>query len=221
MAVLAESIKIRKRAAYVFGSEATVCKQIIRELKEKDWYVYEENLKDCSKDKIAKSVAKIQSIQPYLDMVVLGNDEELFNLDFMQKESNWNKAVEKYDQNINMNLTVIHFLLPLLDAGDMKRICYVNTRASSNNLCNDSKDYLDHIIGAARNMQAVMLKNRLQSEGYTFRIYSYDKDRQGKVSGSFAIDYFLQDRSVDPGSSQHSDEKRLVMRDEEGRELPW
>jgi hypothetical protein len=77
------------------------------------------------------------------------------------------------------------------------------------------------MIGAARNMQAVILKNRLQPEGYTFRIYCARKDGSKEGIGNYAADYLISDRSLELGNSIHSDEYRLVMRDEEGRELPW
>jgi hypothetical protein len=230
MAILTDARDERKRAAYLFGSEATVSNQIAKELREKDWIVYEMNRTNCTESAIIKSAEEIRCSLSYLDMLILGYDEELSAIDLLKDPENFQKAGEKYEQSINLNLMVVHYLLPFLDAGNGKRICYVNTGDSSNNLCRDYGNYLSHIVGAALNMQAVILKNRLQPEGYTFRIYCLQEGNENnhqvglkdcENAGKYAVHYFTQDRSYDPNSEVHSDEKRLVMRNEEGREVPW
>ncbi|MDF2538319.1 MAG: family NAD(P)-dependent oxidoreductase [Herbinix sp.] len=252
MAVLADKYNMKKRAAFVFGSESTVCRQIIQELTNWGWYVYEEKLQGCTQESILQAAQKVKNdlsvlcesqenllqsgldecghthdpekvekqVAMGLDLLILGNDDELPSIHILENEAAWNKAVEKYEQIINKELLVIHHMLPLLDAGSMKRICYVNTADASINRCYDTKRHLSHIIGAARNMQATILMNRLQPEGYTFRIYACREEKR-ELAGCYAAEYFIEDRSLEPDNLKHSDECRLIMRDEEGREIPW
>ncbi len=210
-----------KNTAFLYGSETIVGRQIIRDLKKSGWNVIEKEIKNNSKESFDQQVSVLLKEHIKIDLLVLGYDEEITAVDIWNSQEEWDQAVEKYEQNINRNLILIHRLLPLMDAGDGKRICYVNSIASSNNLCRDTKHYLNHMIGAARNMQAAILKNRLQPEGYTFRIFGYEEGERKHQDSFCVVDYFLKDRSIDPGSNQHSDEFRLVMRDSEGREVPW
>ena len=69
-----------------------------------------------------------------------------------------------------------------------------------------------------RGMAIHTLFNRLVEEGFTFRVLVLDDFSAGEAS--YALTYFLQDRSLDD-SVLHADEKRLVMRDKYEREIPW
>lgn len=109
--------------------------------------------------------------------------------------------------------------LPLLDRGNKKRLCFITSLDSSINNTRTS-DHWERIISASCNMAVKTLFNRLNPLGYTFRIYGAE-DYNNLAEVSYAVRYMLQDRSLEEESHQHSDEKRIVIRDKQEREYPW
>ena len=67
---------------------------------------------------------------------------------------------------------------------------------------------------AACNMMVKLLFNELNPKGYTFRVFAGSDMR-------YAAEYILRDRSLDPGSDAHSDEKKLRMRTDKAQDLAW
>ncbi len=115
-------------------------------------------------------------------------------------------------------LSTINAYLPLMKEGGTKRLCFITTLRSSMNHMSGN-DHWERIIAASCNMAIRILFNRLAKEGFTFRVFGTEDFRED--SASYAMDYFLQDRSLEEESDLHSDEKRLVLRDKYEREYAW
>ena len=111
--------------------------------------------------------------------------------------------------------------LPLLEAGQGRRICCVTTVQSSNNAACDCADYPAHVSKAPLNMAMNQLFNGLRPKGYTFRMYCKDPAAAPERAGEYAVEYFTRNRSNEPESYKHSDENRLVLRDWMNIEIPW
>jgi hypothetical protein len=112
--------------------------------------------------------------------------------------------------------------MPLLEKGDDKRICFVNTVGSSNFYCEDTADFPAHVSRAPLNMAAKLLFNELHPEGYTFRIYCKDEHATEEKAGEWAAEFFIRGRSLQPTDPPcHSDENRCVLYDWRARELPF
>jgi NAD(P)-dependent dehydrogenase (short-subunit alcohol dehydrogenase family) len=130
-----------------------------------------------------------------------------------------------YDVNALGGLRIVGALLPLLDAGAMKRLCFVSSEAGSIGRTTRTAMYGYCMSKAALNMATHILFNDLRPQGYTFRVYhpgwlrTYmrgEKSTRGNLEpGEAAVPalaYFLADRD---------DEDRLVLRDWQGEEWPW
>jgi NAD(P)-dependent dehydrogenase (short-subunit alcohol dehydrogenase family) len=130
-----------------------------------------------------------------------------------------------YDVNAVGPLRVVDALLPLTQAGGLKRLCFVSSEAGSINRCRRDSWYGYCMSKTALNMAVSMLFNRLRPEGYTFRLYhpgwmrSYmggskntEADLEPEEAAVPAVTYFLRDRA---------DEDRLILRDWQGHEWPW
>ena len=126
-----------------------------------------------------------------------------------------------YEYNSLGPLRTIEAFLPLLEKGGGKRICAVTSVDSSNNMTRDMRDFPGHVSKAPLNMAMNQLFNGLRPEGYTFRMYGKDPTAGPDKAGEFAVEYFTRNRSNEPESYKHSDEKRLVLRDWMGIEIPW
>lgn len=136
-------------------------------------------------------------------------------------EQDYAELMNAYEYNSIGPLRAVDAFLPLLKAGDGKRICAVTSPASSNNATRDFADFPGHISKAPLNMALNQLFNGLRPEGFTFRVYCKDPKASPDRAGEFAAEYFIRNRSNEPESYKHSDENRLVMRDWMGIELPW
>lgn len=134
-------------------------------------------------------------------------------------ETDYDALLKAYDDTALELLRKTAEYLPLLDRGTKKRLCFITSTESSINNTRTS-DHWERIISAACNMAVKTLFNRLSPLGYTFRIYGAE-DFQDLTEASYAVRYMLQDRSLEEEAWQHSDEKRIVIRDKQEREYPW
>lgn len=135
--------------------------------------------------------------------------------------SDWDRTEKLYRAWVIGFLQALQKAVPYLERGALKRICYLNPACGSINACRDKADYGPHMCAAAINMQINLLHNRLRPLGYTFRLFGIREDDDSERQAAAAYWYFLGNRSIDPDSAKHEDENRLVMRDAEGREIPF
>jgi NAD(P)-dependent dehydrogenase (short-subunit alcohol dehydrogenase family) len=139
-----------------------------------------------------------------------------------------------YNVNALGPLRVAEAFLPLLERGQMKRLCFVSSEAGSINRAQRTAWFGYCSSKAALNMAVRLLFNRLRPQGYTFRLYhpgwvrSYmsgakntTADLEPEEAAVPALAYFLRERGHDPHVATRSDEGRLVLRDYQGVEWPW
>ncbi len=131
-------------------------------------------------------------------------------------------------------LRVVEAFLPLLEASELKRLCFVSSEAGSVNRA-ERKSWFGYCASkTALNMGVRLLFNRLRPRGFTFRLYhpgwmrtymSGDKntvaDLEPEQAAVPALAYFLRDRGHDPHLASRTDEDRLVLRDNRGVEWPF
>jgi NAD(P)-dependent dehydrogenase (short-subunit alcohol dehydrogenase family) len=130
-----------------------------------------------------------------------------------------------YDVNALGPVRVVEAFLPLMDRGEMKRLCFVSSEAGSIGACGRESWYSYCMSKAALNRAVRIMFNHLRPDGYTFRLYhpgwmrtymSGQKNLKANLepeeAARLALDYFL---------GPAPDEDRLVMRGPEGDEWPW
>jgi NAD(P)-dependent dehydrogenase (short-subunit alcohol dehydrogenase family) len=142
----------------------------------------------------------------------------------MDLEAVWNS----FQVNALGPVCLVESLLPLLDCGGMKRLCFVSSEVSSIALMKNRGDssYPYPMSKAALNMGVRLMHNQLFSQGYIFRLFhpGWMKRRMqdGSLSelakydpdyiGAIAAKYF---------ETPLRDEHRLVMTDYSGYEWPY
>lgn len=156
-----------------------------------------------------------------IDMLVINLDRAYQDDGSILEPQNFDALLEAYELFSVAPLRAVNAFYPLLSRGEGKRICVVTTKDSSNNLCEDTSQYVSHVARAPLNMAMNLLFNGLRPEGYTFRMYCKDTDAEPSQIGAYAAEYFIRNRSNEPWDPKHSDENRMVLRDSMGRELPW
>ncbi len=143
----------------------------------------------------------------------------------IREAQDYDEMHRMYDINALGPLRVVEAFLPLMDAGGLKRLCFVSSEAGSISRAGRTSSYGYTMSKAGLNMATRILFNHLRPEGYTFRVYhpgwirsymSGVKSTEGKLEPEEAavpaLAYFL-DAQID--------EDTLVMRDWQGEEWPW
>jgi hypothetical protein len=165
------------------------------------------------------SLAACKKVGVAVDMLLVNIDRDFGDAEAtIEGETDYGALLTAYKYNCLGVLYAVNAFMPLLEKGELKRICVVTTKAASNNACFESADIYAHISRAPLNMAMTQLFNRLRPEGYSFRLYCKET-----VNGNdaWAVDYFTRARSYEPEDLKHSDEERLVIRDAYAREVPW
>jgi hypothetical protein len=165
------------------------------------------------------SLAARKKVGVAVDMLLVNIDRDFdYANATIESEIDYDALIIAYQYNCLGVLYAVNTFMPLLEKGELKRICVVTTKDASINSCEGVSDYGAHLSRAPLNMAMTQLFNQLRPEGYTFRLYCKDT-----VSGNdaWAVDYFTRARSYEPEDLMHSDEERLIMRDAYAREVPW
>jgi len=146
----------------------------------------------------------------------------------LREKPDYDEMLTLYNVNALGPLRCVEALLPLMDRGAMRRLCFVSSEAGSIG-CAERKAWYSYCMSkAALNMGVKNIFNLLRPEGYTFRLYhpgwmrSYIGGSKGtrapmepEEAAVPALAHFLED---------YGDEKtedQLVMKDWRGREWPW
>ncbi len=143
----------------------------------------------------------------------------------IRASQNYDEMHRLYDVNALGPLRVVEAFISLLDAGTLKRLCFVSSEAGSINRAQRTAWYGYCMSKTALNMGVRIMHNHLRPEGYTFRLYhpgwirSYmggekntEADLEPEEAAEYALPFFLRPRA---------DEDRLVLMDYLGREWPF
>jgi len=139
-------------------------------------------------------------------------------------ELNFDDMLREYNVNALGALRMVKAFLPLLEAGQTKRLCFVSSEAGSVEASQRTGWFGYCMSKAALNMAVKNLHNDLAGQGYSFRLYhpgwlrtymSGSKNTEAHMEpeegAAFALKYFLDDAVEDT----------LVLRDWEGKVWPW
>jgi NAD(P)-dependent dehydrogenase (short-subunit alcohol dehydrogenase family) len=143
----------------------------------------------------------------------------------IREQLDYDEMRRLYETNTLGPLRVAEAFLPLVEAGELRRLCFVSSEAGSIGAAQRTSWYGYCMSKAALNMAVRIMFNDLRPAGFTFRVYhpgwvrSYiggaknmEADLEPEVAAAPALAYFTQTRD---------DEDRLVLRDWRGQEWPW
>lgn len=142
----------------------------------------------------------------------------------MDLEAVWNS----FKVNALGPMRLVESFLPLLDRGDIKRLCFVSSEVSCIALMKHRGDspFPYPMSKASLNMGVRLLHNQLFPEGYSFRLFhpGWMKRRMqnGSLSETALYDPdFIGDIAAKYFETPLHDEHRLVMVDYSGYEWPF
>ena len=127
-----------------------------------------------------------------------------------------------YRRNVLRPMAALEAFLPLLEAGEGKRLFYLTSASASMNETRDINHYGYNMSKAALHQFLQMTRNKLAAKGYTFRAYD---PMPGAVCAEAAAEgaflYIVRRRAVDQDNALRDDEENLIFRDAQGRQHAW
>lgn len=175
------------------------------------------SVEERRQDKLSDAMKYIETEQGCIDMLMLSAGKRCEQDGRLTDGHDYEALLEVIDENVIGSIEVVQAALNLMRKGKGKRIALLTERASSINLNQEVQNYGYLMSLAALNMLEKLLFNELRPEGFTFRCYAC-----GIGKGMSAATYLCSNLSYDKDDAYiHSDENRIVMRDEMLCELPW
>ncbi|MCL1845840.1 MAG: SDR family NAD(P)-dependent oxidoreductase [Defluviitaleaceae bacterium] len=152
--------------------------------------------------------------------------EKITKLDFLADTTDFRDESDDFKKTFRANvvapMATLEKFLPLLDAGETRRIFYVTSAEASINETRDAENYAYKMSKAALHQFLQMVRNRLAPEGYTLRIFD---PMPGKIDAAVAAEsaflYITRRRGTENDDPLRDDEEILIMRDAEGRAHGW
>jgi len=176
------------------------------------------------KDAVKEILKYTGSIDIYIDV-----SDERSPLDNFELRAGVNDLVmrELYDANVIKPMAMLEAFLPLLEAGEGKRVCYLTSAQASINETRETDGYGYKMAKAGLHNFLQITRNVLAPRGYTIRVFD---PADGRTNGSAltarqaaeaAFNYFSRMRGIERGDPQRDDETNLVFRDAYGRQHSW
>ena len=123
-----------------------------------------------------------------------------------------------YTENVLRPIGIFENFLPLIKKGNLKRCCFITSANASINQNTDTTGYAYNMSKAGLHNFLQITKNKLVSQGFSFRAYDPSLSRlSAEKSGKSAYYYFIRRRGIEG----RDDEPNLKIRDAFGREYSW
>jgi len=167
--------------------------------------------------------ALVQREAGKIDLYVDVSDERHPADDFTVRDG-LNEGVirDVYEANVLWPMRALETFLPLLDAGEGKRLCFLTSAEASVNETRGCDGYAYKLSKAAMHNFFQMIANKLTPSGYTLRVYDpLGGEAAPEAAAEGAFHYFVRRRGTERQNPLRDDETRLVFRDALGREHTW
>jgi NAD(P)-dependent dehydrogenase (short-subunit alcohol dehydrogenase family) len=135
---------------------------------------------------------------------------------------NYESVERTYRGNILHSMALLEKHLPLLDAGEGKRLFYLTSAKASVNETHDINHFGYNMSKAALHQFIQLLRNKLAPKGYTFRVFDpMTGEIEPKAAAEAAFRYITRRRGTENHDPNRDDEDNLVFRDAMGRQHSW
>lgn len=178
-----------------------------------------------SDQSVADSAKMVGSLVPHIDLLIANAAvNRSHQVSSIRQNPSFDNMASEFNVNALGALRTVHAFLSLVEAGPLKRLCFVSSEAGSIGTSH-RKGWFGYCMSkAALNMAVKNLHNDLASQGFTFRLYhpgwlrtymSGVKNEEAMMEpeegAAIALEYFLNnDVSTE-----------LLLHDWEGNDIPW
>jgi len=159
----------------------------------------------------------------HIDIYIDVNDKRCENDIFNVRKGISDDIMRKtYEENVIKPMTTLEVFLPLLEAGNGKRLCFLTSTEASINETRCTEGYGYNMAKAALHNFLQITKNVLMPRGYTFRVFDpMYSQAPPEMAAQAAFNYFVRRRGIERGDKRRDDEDNLVFRDAFGRQHTW
>jgi NAD(P)-dependent dehydrogenase (short-subunit alcohol dehydrogenase family) len=127
-----------------------------------------------------------------------------------------------FEQNVLKPMALLEKYINVLDAGNVKRLCFLTSAEAGINGTREINGYAYKMSKAAMHNFFQMVSNRLTPNGYTMRVFDPMRGEIApRLAAEAAFNYFTRRRGTERANPLRDDEARLVLRDALGREHSW
>ncbi|MCL2030586.1 MAG: SDR family NAD(P)-dependent oxidoreductase [Oscillospiraceae bacterium] len=127
-----------------------------------------------------------------------------------------------FRQNVLRPMRILENVLPLLDAGEGRRLFYLTGAGASINGTRCVSGIAYAMSKASLHQFIQMTRNKLAPKGYTFRVFDPMHGRTApEAAAESAYHYITRRRGTENHDPLRDDEENLVFRDAQGRQHPW
>jgi len=170
-----------------------------------------------------EAAGAIQKDGGHIDIYIDVSDERSLADTFNVRSGINDKVIhDLYDANVIRPMAMLEAFLPLLEAGEVKRLCFLTAAEASINETRgiDGLGYKMAKAGLHNFLQ--ITRNVLAPKGYTIRAFDpMHREASPQAAANTALNYFTRNRGVERGDPLRDDEGNLVFRDAYGRQHPW
>jgi NAD(P)-dependent dehydrogenase (short-subunit alcohol dehydrogenase family) len=165
-----------------------------------------------------------EHIDIYIDVTDERSSKDNFNV---LSGINDNIMRELYELNVIRPMAMLEAFLPLIEIGEMKRLCFLTSAIASINETRGADGYGYKMAKAGLHNFLQITRNVLAPKNYTIRAYDpmqwedLRSEFSAEMSAEAAYNYFTRGRGVERGDPLRDDEENLVFRDAYGRQHAW
>jgi len=129
---------------------------------------------------------------------------------------------ELYDANVTRPMALLETFLPLIEAGEGKRLCFLTSAQASINETRETDGYGYKMAKTALSNFLQITRNVLAPKGFTIRAFDPSRNEvSAEAAAAAALNYFVRRRGIERGDERRDDEGNLVFRDAYGRQHAW
>ena len=155
-----------------------------------------------------------------LDLAIFGTAFDR-TADSLEKGLHYDTMLDIYGKVAAAPFTKLQALLPLLDRGEGKRICFFTDSKASVNQSEEATGYASSMAHAALHNHIVIAFNQLKPDGYTLRVMDPRGPISAEALAGCAYAYFTRNRGFDPHNDSRIDENIPKMVNYRGSIIPW
>jgi len=171
----------------------------------------------------------VQKDSGFIDIYIdVSNESSLSDNFNVRTGINGQVINDLYEANVTRPMATLETFLPLLEAGNGKRLCYLTSATASINETLDTDGLGYKMAKAALHNFLQITRNALAPKGYTIRAFdpclagtSRDREVSAPLSAQAAFNYFTRRRGMERDDPNRDDEGNLVFRDAWGRQHSW
>jgi NAD(P)-dependent dehydrogenase (short-subunit alcohol dehydrogenase family) len=127
-----------------------------------------------------------------------------------------------FRENVLASMALLEAFLPLMDAGEGKRLFYLTSAEASINETRSINQFAYNMSKAALHQFIQMTRNKLAPKGYTFRVFDpLESEVSPESAAESAYNYVTRRRGTENHDPLRDDEDNLVFRDAQGRQHSW